>query len=261
MIVMHDGNCKPFIIERLPGEMVNRSAWEVKRGQVGEPRLPEQPIVGWRYAAVYKVGNEIFYLGGFGTHPESVFGDQVATLPTAYCDTSVAAGTPAAADTDPYPHAAPGEWCQCGYRIVHDLHDLAKYMEFLEDPIPVEGMDPPALIAVPVVGGGLSTAAIFDTYEDPGLCVRVQHVALEGFCLVDSGDRDAGTALAKLGLRVTTVDGLDQMHDPHKCNERQEKYEVWKVAINARPTPGRLSFSEDHMLTFEPAENNTEGDN
>ncbi|MGP5724606.1 hypothetical protein ACTXOR_02325 [Arthrobacter rhombi] len=216
MITMHDGNCEPFTINRLTGREVNRSAWNVKPGQLGEPRL-EQPIVGWRLAVLAQQEGEIVHLSDFQSRQNSIFGPDVPTLPPAICDKKWMIGTPAITDYDKTPHTAPGEECQCGYRIVHDLGDLTEYMRHMQLPDAEDDGIRPAFAVVPVIGAGLTAACDFKTYREPGLTVRVQHVALEGHAYIDSTRKDLGPALQKLGMQTTWVNNLADAHAPNRC--------------------------------------------
>jgi hypothetical protein len=128
----------------------------------------DAPLVGWRYwAATARQPIEgRFYPGAVLIPPLEADGLDLQfisspTIPPAYCRRP---------ETD---HAAPGEGCTCGYRIVRHLSTLVEYIR-RRHPNPSLGQTCLAIVRV------RGTGAAATGQQDPDDTARVERVELAG---------------------------------------------------------------------------------
>lgn len=250
MIEMHDGNCQPFTIDRDKGRDVNRPAWDLRNGQLFRA---EAPLLGWRIAPFAYSDRGIEGVGEFRPSPrgESPFGDGINSLPPARCRGLGRALAPDGARLLESiilgPHTAPHPKCTCGYRLVHDVKDIARYLHrhrneaggFTNLP---EGMHESVAIFA-VRGLGLTTRSVeFKHFNDPLGTVRTQHVSLEAIVLLGQEDAHTAPMFEALGFTVHVLENLTGAHEAERCGS---EYDVTRVqasaehALRLSEAPGR----------------------
>lgn len=249
MIEMHDGACKPFTINRQKGWEVNAKAWDLKKGQLFRAAAP---LLGWRIAPFAYSDNGIEGVGEFRPAPrgESPFGDGINSLPPAECrGRAMLRGSEGFLLRDSVlrePHDAPHPDCTCGYRMVHDVKDIAKFFYRHRHSLGYtnlrDGVRESAAIFA-VRGLGLTARSVeFKHFDDPLGTVRTEHVSIEAIALLDQADAHTAPLFEALGFEVHILDDLTKAHEADRCGS---EYEVKHLkpskrhALQLSKAPGR----------------------
>lgn len=232
MIEMHDGSCQPFSIDRDKGREINVKAWDLKNGVLFRAAAP---LLGWRVAPFAYSARGVVGVGEFRPAPrgESPFGTGINSLPPSRCrGVEMLLGPDGAmlhGSVVTTPHTAPHPKCTCGYRLVHDVKDIAGFLDrqghalgFTDLP---NGVRQSAAIFA-VRGLGLTTRSVeFKHFSDPPGTIRTQHVSIEAIVLLGREDAHTGPLFAALGFQVHVLDNLTGAHEADRCGEAEEKHE------------------------------------
>lgn len=249
MIEMHDGDCQPFTINRQKGREVSPKPWDLKNGQLFRAAAP---LLGWRIAPFAYSDRGIEGVGEFRPSPagESPFGDGINSLPPASCRGRAMLRGPEGAllleSVFMAPHEAPHPDCTCGYRLVHDVKDIARFFHRHRQAMGFKyltaGMRQSAAIFA-VRGRGLTTRSVeFKHFNDPFGTVRTQHVSMEAIVLLECGDAHTAPLFEALGFEVHILDDLTKAHEAGRCGS---EYDVRRLtatkqhALRLSARPGR----------------------
>lgn len=233
MIDMHDGACRPFTIDRPKGRDINATAWDLKKGKLFRAAAP---LLGWRIAPFAYSDRGIEGVGGFRPSPrgESPFGDGINSLPPASCRGRAMLQGPDSAlllgSVLSEPHSAPHPDCTCGYRIVHDVKDIARFFYRHKQNLGftnlTKGMRESSAIFA-VRGRGLTARSVeFKHFDDPFGTVRTQHVSMEPIVLLGHGDAHTSPLFEALGFTAHILDDLTKTHEADRCGS---EYEVSRI--------------------------------
>lgn len=257
-MILHTGDCQEIQVEHTPGTEANPIVWRFAKHDFGEVPA-EHPVTGWRYVTIHTFHEYVVWWDYFNTKPAPF--DGLPTAPRAECSKRMI-GTSAAPDYNFLDHepGAPDPHCQCGYRIVHDIADIAPYLRWMNtdaDPYPASQLPDElrekigatlndtidvSVALVSVLGSGNTAACDFKTYIDPQNTLRVEWVAATPTIIVTTGSA-ALQALRAFGADVTTVDNLDQVHEPDRCNDTTP-YALWKLHPAPNPTAEDIALHD-----------------
>jgi 8-oxo-dGTP pyrophosphatase MutT (NUDIX family) len=224
MIEMHDGNCRPFTIDRLPGREVNAPAWDLKNGQLFRAATP---LLGWRVAPFAYSERGIEGVGAFRPSEagETPFGTGINSLPPVECWGAAKLRGPGRRLYESNivfgPHPIPDPDCMCGYRIVHGVKETAKFFyrhrRMMRFASLTEGFRESSAIFA-VQGLGLTARSVeFKNYGDPAGTIRTEHVSMEPLVLLDAEDAHAAPMFEALGVLAHVVENLPQAHEADSC--------------------------------------------
>lgn len=246
ILILHDGDCREFETDHVPGAEINPPAWvNIRSGDAVE--IPaEHPITGWRYILITSYEKTVVQ---FGEYFDSGVFEGLMHAEKASCN-----WTPLSAhlkDTvQPWNHTphSPDPDCQCGYRIVHDVTDLTMMLRQQQELQPLSAVVPvdempwlPWAAAgaesgdygridvgvISVVGCGNAATCEFKTYRDPRDTLRVETLAGTPDVIVsESAPLDT---FREFGMVPIPVSDLMRVHDPGRCGESDEKYELIRM--------------------------------
>lgn len=233
---MHDSDCNTIQVNTRVGD---DDLWSIPSDDLW--RVPDEcPVVGWRQATLVLWRGRLVAVGWFDSSWE---------VPVAGCDRERFAGTALAGSyRDGGCVQSPHPDCQCGYRLVRRVADLAPLIRFSRgdrpdrhDAVavdvdygwvrPVRASPDDGCVAVlglvEAFGWGRVTAAEFRTYFDPAETLRVQRMRLTGNVLVD--DQEAFDLLAGGGFAPSMVPGLRYAHEHDRCDSMRSTFTLHKA--------------------------------
>lgn len=250
MIRMHDGKCRPFTIDRVKGRDVNGIAWDLQNGTLFRA---DAPLLGWRIAPFAYNDEGIRGVGQFRPSKpgETPFGTGINSLPPAVChgrqmllgrDRALLQGSVLMA-----PHASPHPRCTCGYRLVHDVKDIARFFHRHKQSLGFTYLEAGAKSSAAIFavqGLGLTARSVeFKHFSDPHGTVRTQYVSMEAIVLLDRSDAHCAPLFEKLGFQVHVLEELTGAHEAGRCGSEykvlRRKPTKKEHALRLSADPGR----------------------
>ncbi|GGL88614.1 hypothetical protein GCM10009706_29090 [Curtobacterium citreum] len=210
-------NSEPVDLSRPAGRDIHPTLWGLKFGDLYRADVP---ALGWRVEAIAYNETRVFGISDYdGVNSSgSPFEDGVGVAPMARCFHREHSMTPSVfhdRENAPYPT------CFCGYRIVHDLADIASFLEEYRDAFLARLLVPAGyqatLCIAAVVGKGLASQG---TWDDPDGTVRCQWTALDTDLFLDQSDAHVASLLAGSFHDVHLVEHLTDVHEESRCKGR-----------------------------------------
>lgn len=246
-MILHDGDCREFEVDHVPGGEVNPPAWSTIRKRETVEIPLDHPLTGWRYICIVSFKEHIVMFGEYIENDGPFPGLMHASRARCVYD-PFAIGVK---DTiPPWRHEpySPDADCQCGYRVVHDVTDLNMLIrqqaadQPLSRVLPIEefpqaawdqvGARPGDMCRadvglVSVVGAGRVATCDFKTYRDPANTLRAEVIA--GTPTVIVPESAPVGVFERFGMQPAPVSDITWVHEPSRCGDLVKRLELWRM--------------------------------